>query len=494
MIRETFKDLLRYLPARVIPALVAIAAVPALTRLLPPSEYGRFTLALAASSLFVSLTSAWISTSAIRFVPSYRSDARLGEGVSQLAALFVITLVTCGLAAGLVGGVLTRRSGLSGGFVGIVIALCAVSAIQEFLLGLLRSRRRATSYTVLASFSGALGYALATGMAGFVDRTASMVVTGFLLAVLLVVPLSLRMSLRGIALRIPHMRTEHVSDLLRYGLPALVINGLTWVTAVSDRYILAAAQGASAVGIYSASRDLSDKALVLLNTLFLLSSTPVGMSVWERDGEDAARRYVARLTRFSLLITAPLAMGIAVLARPLISLLADARYHEGFRLVPLVAAGSVFAGLATRYTLGLSFRKRTDLVALCYLGAGAVSVGLNLVLVPRFGYMAAAAGNLTAYAALVFLARSVSRPHFAWPFPTGAALRILAAAAAMGVAVHFAAAAFPHPAMQLAVGVPVGMVTYAAAILAAGGVSAEERAGLARRLAFRRRPRPAPGP
>ncbi len=485
MIGEALKDFLRYLPSRIVPAVAAIAVVPFLTRLLPPSEYGRYTLALSTAALFTALTGSWITASAIRFVPAYEQRAQLGQGLGLFFVLFLTTLAGFGLLAGGGGLWLTLRGVLPGELVAVAIALCVAVASHDFFLGLLRSRRLATKFTRLTSLASASGYTLAIALAVLLQPSATAAVGGILLAVTIVLPFSARQAIGGVTLGLPNNRSETLRDVLHYGLPALVISAMTWVTTLSDRYVLALAHGEEAVGVYAASRDLSEKALTVLNTLVLVATTPVGMTVWERDGEDAARDYVVNLTRYYLLLVAPLAVGISVLARPLIEFLADARYHAGYRLVPIVAAGAVFAGLATRYTLGLSFRKRTYLTGLCYVAAAVLNVLLNLVLVPRLGYMAAAVGNLTAFAALLVLARAVSRRHFAWPFPAAATARVGVAVATMGIAVWLTTRGMARPGLQLAVGVPIGIVTYTLAILAVGGVGASERTALARHLGIR---------
>lgn len=482
MIGEALKDFLRYLPSRIVPAVAAIAVVPILTRLLPPSQYGRYTLALSTAGLFSALSVSWITTSSIRFVPGYEQRAQLGQGMTLLLRLFLFTLAIFGLIGGASALYLVLRAVLPTLFVGVAFGLCFATASNDFLLGLLRSRRLATKFTTLTSVTSGLGYALAIALAVLVRPSATAVVGGMLLAVLLVLPFTARQAFGGITLGLPSETSEAFREVLRYGLPAVVISGMTWVTTLSDRYVLALTHGEHAVGIYAASRDLSDKGLTVLNTLVLLASTPVGMKVWEQDGEDAARDYVVDLTRHYLLLITPLAVGLSVLARPLIQFLADAPYHEGYRLVPIVSAGAVLAGLATRYTLGLSFRKRTDLISVCYVAAGVLNVAFNAVLVPHFGYMAAAAGNLTALGVLLILVRRASRRHFVWPFPVAATARIGVAVTIMGIAVWLTTRGIGHPGLQLVVGVPVGIATYALAVLAVGGVSPAERSALARRL------------
>ena len=51
-VRELVKDLLRYFPSQIIPAVIAFVSIPLLTNLFPPSEYGDYRLVLAALALF----------------------------------------------------------------------------------------------------------------------------------------------------------------------------------------------------------------------------------------------------------------------------------------------------------------------------------------------------------------------------------------------------------------------------------------------------------
>jgi len=485
MIGETFKDVLRYVPSRLIPAFVAFVTVPILTHLLPPAEYGRYTLALSAAALFTTLTSAWISSSAIRFVPTYERDGALNRGLGVLLVVFLVSLALNMAAMGALATVFAIRYLLPMSLVLVALLLCVTSASQEFLLGLLRSRRRVTTFTFLASASGIAGYVLAIAIAATFGPSARSVVLGLVVGGLLVLPFSVRSSLAGVAVEFSDLKAAQTREVLRYGLPALIINALTWVMVLSDRYVLGATQGEHVVGIYAVSRDLSDKVLMLFNTLVLLASTPLGVAVWEKQGVDAARRYVTQLTRYYLMLALPLAVGMGVLARPLIGTLADPRYHDGYRLVPFVAAGSVLAGLATRYTLGLTFRKRTDLLSGCYLGAGLLNVLLNVILVPRYGFMAAAVVNVITFGTLLLLVQLVARSHFTWSFPRSALMRIGAATVVMGSVVWLTSNAIKSDLGQLAAGIPLGIITYSIVLLVLGEIGPQERAALVRHFGLK---------
>jgi O-antigen/teichoic acid export membrane protein len=150
MIGEALKDLLRFLPARVLPGLAAVAAVPVLTRLLAPAEYGLFTLSLNASNLFIALTSSWVTASAIRFIPAHEKNGTLRLGVGLMASLFLAVFAAAAVLGAVGGAVAASHGWVPGLFVTVTLLLCCAAAANDFLLGLLRSRRRAGEYTILS--------------------------------------------------------------------------------------------------------------------------------------------------------------------------------------------------------------------------------------------------------------------------------------------------------------------------------------------------------
>jgi O-antigen/teichoic acid export membrane protein len=136
--------------------------------------------------------------------------------------------------------------------------------------------------------------------------------------------------------------------------------------------------------------------------------------------------------------------------------------------------------------MGLHFLMRTDVLSLCYIGAAVTNVGLNIVFVPRFGVMSTAVVTLASYAVLLAATAATSRRLFPWTFPLAATTRIAAAAAAMGFVVWAATRGISSSALQLAVGVPLGALTYPGAVYLFGALRPHELAWLSRILGFKR--------
>ena len=90
-------------------------------------------------------------------------------------------------------------------------------------------------------------------------------------------------------------------------------------------------------------------------------------------------------------------IGLRVLARPFIKILAAQEYYEGYKIIPLVSLWAFFLGLQQRFQVGLVFYKKTNFVMYSIIASGLLNLGLNFLLVPKYGYVAAAITTLISY-------------------------------------------------------------------------------------------------
>ena len=71
-----FKDMIKYLPAQIIPGLVGFISIPIITRLFPPDDYGNYSLVLATVMILTTLMD-WLTMSIIRFFPAAQQENQL---------------------------------------------------------------------------------------------------------------------------------------------------------------------------------------------------------------------------------------------------------------------------------------------------------------------------------------------------------------------------------------------------------------------------------
>ena len=483
MNRDLVKDLVKYAPSQAIPALMGLVAVPLLTRLFLPVDYGNYVLVMATISV-LSTIAGWLSMSVIRFYPEYERDGRLNDLFDTIAGCLFVTVTALAviysgslfLAKAAIGSQLYRMM-----FIGTVVFV--LTSTFEVLLNFLRAKRWAGWYSGFSIWRNAAGLGIGIGLVLSFGLGIEGLLWGSAVSMALVLPLLWKFAI-GRFPRIANLSVKLTKEMAGYSFPLVVGNLAAWILSLSDRYILGFFRGAHEVGIYSASYAISEKSILLLTTLFLLASGPISIHVWEKEGEQRARDFVTSVTRYYLLLCIPAAVGLSVLARPVMGVLAGAAYHEGFRIMPFVALGGLLLGLQQRFQAGFIFYKKTQFVMIAIVSAGLVNIGLNLLLVPRYGYMAAAITTLIGYAVLLAIMVVTSRKYFVWHFPFRSLGRAVLASAIMGAIVYPVGNGLTSsPLLNLIVAVPLGALLYFSLLFLLGEIQPNEKKALKQLIA-----------
>jgi len=416
MIREFAKDMGKYFPAQIVPGLVGFVSIPILTRLFLPDAYGDYRLVLATTGVLATF-SEWLPMAVIRFAPGFERDGRLGFLYGNVVALCGITTVLfTGLAIVLLA---VLRPYLSSRLYALMwpgILVFALTTVFVTAQHVLRAKRAIASYSVSAAWQSAAGFGLAMLLVTAWGPRIEFLIWGMAAAVGMALPLLWRQAfdqpLSGLRVSPSVFR-----DMMAYSAPLVLGNVAAWVLSLGDRYVLQWFGDSHAVGVYSASYGVSESTVLLLAKLFMLAGGPLAVHVWEKEGEPAAAAFLTKQARYYLLVCVPAVVALSVLAKPMVHLLMDEEYWDGYRIIPFVTAGVLLLGLNQRFQTGLSLVRRTSVITVCTVLAGAVNLGLNILLIPQHGYMGAAYATLISYAVLLALSACCARRLFAWQFP-----------------------------------------------------------------------------
>jgi O-antigen/teichoic acid export membrane protein len=144
-----------------------------------------------------------------------------------------------------------------------------------------------------------------------------------------------------------------------------------------------------------------------------------------------------------------------------------AQYLAGYRIVPLVSVATVLSGLAFWYRTAFMFKKRNQLGLIAVAAGAAINIGLNLLLIPRYGYVAAGFTTLIGYVALNVLSYLLSRRIFYWRLPVKSMTKALLASTLMGLVVWAFESYSPlSTSLTLVIGVLLGIVVVVVALVA----------------------------
>lgn len=262
----------------------------------------------------------------------------------------------------------------------------------------------------------------------------------------------------------PVIRMNILMPALAFSLPLVPHTLAGWALEMSDRAILARLLPLHDVGVYSLGYQLG-AAMGLVTTAFNAAWVPFLFSTLKDEGEKAHPK-LARVVTYYAIALCFIGLGWSLLTEHTVTLIAGPEFRDAYRITPWVVGGYVFAGFYLIPTNLLFWRRRTQVIPLVTLAAGAVNVGLNLWLVPRYGAIAAAWSTLVAYAVLLILTwRSAQRLH---PFPYEYRRLGLMAVVALALFLTGQLLQFPSPALEVAgrvllwLAFPVGLIALGA--------------------------------
>ncbi|HBY58150.1 MAG TPA: hypothetical protein DEG96_09920 [Candidatus Atribacteria bacterium] len=486
MINDFIKDFAKYIPAQFVPALVGLITIPIVTRLFSPADYGNYVLVTATVSILTTIAVGWLDNSIIRFYPAYELrgelsyfyNSVLGMTLVSVAAIFVIFLGILSLGQVHISASLCSLMRL-GGLVFIVTSFFQV--LQTFL----RAKRQVQWYTSFALWHSVAKVGLGITLIFMWNMGIEGLLWGSVISIVIAMPLLYWFSVgKGTSVKVG-ISLPMVSEMAKYGFPLVVSFLASWIMSFSDRYILGLFRSSQEVGIYSASYGIAEQTIFMLSSLFIMASGPLSMNVWEKQGVEKSKEFLIKLTRYWIIIGLPATVGLSILARSIINIMAAPEYYRGFQIIPLVSFGAFLSALGGRYATPFMWYNKTKLLAACTGVSCLLNVGLNFLLIPMYGYMAAAVTTFISSAVGFLFGIFVSRKFFIWKFPFKTLVKVACASIVMGAAIYpLGNNLTSSPLINLCVSIPAGVGVYFLSLVALKGFEANEIEAL---LAWRRK-------
>lgn len=453
---------------------LALLLLPLYTRYLSPSDYGAIETLIAGSAVLVTLLRLGISSAFFRFY----FDAEDDEGRTRCvrtAFWFTMTMSTAALAVGLVvaapvAELLFSDASRAGLVRAAFIGLWAQMNYEQ-MTSLFRVEERSAQFA-MASVANVLVTISTTVVlvVGF-DLHAMGVIVGNFVGTLTVYAVLL--VYRRFQLGLEFDRGL-LREMNRFGLPLVPSALFVWGINFSDRFFLVKYADAAEVGLYSIGVRIAS-VIVFLQFAFRTAWPAFAYSI---KSDDEAKRTYAWVLTYIVLLTSWISLALGVLSPWLARLLTQPEFYEGTRVVSLLAFGGVAFTAYTVMAIGVGRARKTKFNWVVTGIAAALNVGLNLVLIPRYGMIGAAIATAAAFS-LMFVLMTLNAQRV---FPTQYQWRRVALAAGVAVALCVLGES-----LDIGLGVAVAIVlAYPVVLLLLGFSTDGERrrlAALARRAA-----------
>jgi O-antigen/teichoic acid export membrane protein len=306
-----------------------------------------------------------------------------------------------------------------------VLAAYLQTAFTPVLLGLYRIREQPARYVVisggqalaLAAFNVWLVVMLHRGALGATEaRTYSAALVSFIALVLLLKELGFSWN------------RHFIRQAIAFGTPLVPHRASHWALNASDRMVLDRFVSLSAIGLYSVAYRVSFVVAVVYQAL-----DQAVLPSFSRAGKSAdALRQIPRLATYNALVTITLGISAILVGDDLVKLLLPDSYARATYLMPWIILGMIFLGLYYIPLKSLTLiAGKTRIVPVATLIAGLANVGLNLLLVPKIGVIAAAVDTAIGYFVLAVLVTVLAQRIRHIPYEWSRFLRMVIGALAV---------------------------------------------------------------
>jgi O-antigen/teichoic acid export membrane protein len=369
--------------------------LPILTKTLAIADYGTWALITVTLSLVPWLATLGLGSSMTRFLAAATDKREIREGFYSMGFIVLLTssivsglslLFVQQIAAGLFNNNLAIAQLL---ILNIWITSPTIYATQYFL-----AFQQIKKYSFVTVFNAYLNTALVAFfvLSGYGLEGA---MKALLIQQLVVLAVVLYLIVAQIGVAIPKLR--RVREYLAFGLPLLPSTLAGWVLNSSDRYLIAFFLGAAAVGYYSPGYALGSILGMIAAPLASLLP-PVLFKHYDDNDIPAVRTIMSYSLKYYSGIALPCVFAMSVLSKPLLLVLTTKQIAEnGYFVTPWVAAGAALIGAESLIVLILMLEKKTAVIGTIAVLSAVFNLGLNLVLIPYLGLIAAAITTFLAF-------------------------------------------------------------------------------------------------
>jgi O-antigen/teichoic acid export membrane protein len=460
-----YRQIIGYIPANLIPALIAFVMIYAYTRLLSPAAFGSFSYVFTAVLMLQTSLFYAIPIALMRFYPGAARSARLGgllkEGYIAFYGLCA-TVIALWACAGLVVD-LPQQYRLSAW---LALPLLVLRSLVQLNQSINRSANNMRHYNIIECLHAILGLALGLIAIYLFRPGAEAIILGLLVAAGLSAVIDVRLLASPFRATAGALDRNELARLVEYAWPLVAVAATAMVLQNSDRFLLGSLSGAEVLGIYAVAYNLVERPTTLICMSISTATFPLVVQVLENQGKEAARIQAGRNGIALLAVALPACLGLALTADYIAASLVGPAFRTGVAaLLPIMAFTALARGLRAHFIdHAFHLSGRPLLMLWTYVPATLLNIALNLYVVPRYGMFGAAWTGLLCQTATVIGGWFLGTALFPVWLPVWQVLRCVLAVVPMAAAlllIHF-----PLTWFGLAAAIILGAVVYAASAAA----------------------------
>ncbi len=229
-----------------------------------------------------------------------------------------------------------------------------------------------------------------------------------IITLLLLIPEIFRVTFR--------FKKELLFQMLSYGFPILIVGLAGMVNQNIDKILIPflvpeEQQPMYQVGIYGANYKLA----VLMNMFIQAFRYAFEPFFFSRDNNKDDPQVYATVMKYFVIFGLLIFLGM-ILFLDVITLIIGSSYHEGLKVVPLILMANLFFGIYFTLSLWYKLKDMTRFGAYMALIGAAITLIMNIALIPVIGYMGSAIAVFTCYLVMMVLSYFWGQKYYPIPY------------------------------------------------------------------------------
>jgi O-antigen/teichoic acid export membrane protein len=216
-----------------------------------------------------------------------------------------------------------------------------------------------------------------------------------------------------------HFSREWARRLLKYGFPLIWAGLAAWIYNSSDRFFLLYYHDLHEVGLYSIGAIFSQPVLLVNMAVQMSFGVLFFQSYYGEQDKEKPRTRKMAIDIFVLYLAGAviLSTGLSVFADLLIPFVATPDYAEGAKVVPFLVFSYIAAQSYQTMGPGISLAEKTWHFSWITGLTAVLNIGLNFLLVPRFGVIGAGIATLISFVVYWQIKVRVAAKYFPLSYP-----------------------------------------------------------------------------
>jgi len=393
-----------YLLANLAQRAAGFIMIPIYTNCLTEADYGTIALLTLVAEAIGILTGFRVSSAMYRFYFEYDDQKDRDEVVTTTYILYggvpILFVALVAPAAPFLASLVLKDTA-KWSLIVICLGGLALSIPIEITYNLMRLLRRSAAVSAASVSSLVMSLGLNILFVAVLRLGVEGVLWSTLLANLAIAAFFVLPVLRRYRFRFSRPKAR---ELLRFGLPAIPGDLAGFSVHASDRFFLSQYWGVGLTGLYSLGHRFGNLIHYFITSPFIQIWLPYRFEIY-KERADAPRFFARVFTYFTALMLFA-GLGLSLLAREVIEIIAKEGFWPASRVVPIIALAYII--FAARYHLetGIYIGKKMGAISVITFAAALFNLGCNFVFIPwwkDYGAAFAALATMALNATLHYL-------------------------------------------------------------------------------------------